>query len=220
MAAEKKDANATVAIKDGKVIDGRIKLKLFANLEHGDLDQVDAIVLHQTGGDGAQSTLNSYKSQDANGAHFLIDKDGTIYQTALITKKVFHVGKIRSKCYEAKACSPEDQAAIKTIMGGKGTYSSKVKKLNTFEGKKSYPERYPNNEDAIGIEVASADIKGTYEDPTKEQQASVQWLVSVLLQAYNLKTSDIYTHPQVSYKEGSEARNVQPFAPPPNGKTE
>jgi N-acetyl-anhydromuramyl-L-alanine amidase AmpD len=101
------NSSAEVMIKDGKLINGRVSVKIFSNLEQGELQTVHAIVLHQTGGRDAQSTLDGYKSSSI-GAHFLIDRDGAIYQTARITQKAFHVGKIRSKCLDLKSCEPED----------------------------------------------------------------------------------------------------------------
>ena len=52
-------------------------------------------------------------------------------------------------------------------------------------------------------------VKGTYEDPTTEQANSVKWLAAELLTLYCLTTTDIYRHPEVSYKEESEAQNVK-----------
>ena len=50
------------------------------------------------------------------GAHFLIDTDGTIYQTASLDKKTQHVGKIRSRCYEEEICSEKETKIIKPIV--------------------------------------------------------------------------------------------------------
>ena len=86
-------------IQDGKLKDPKVKLKMFATIERGLLKKVAAIVVHQTGAATAESTFQSYKGP-ANGAHFLIDKDGTIYQTARLTQRTFHVGKIKSRCLE------------------------------------------------------------------------------------------------------------------------
>ncbi len=151
--------------------------------------------MHQTGGDNAKGTLDGYKSASI-GAHFLIDQDGTIYRTVRIDKKAFHVGSIRSKCLELKSCTPEDQAAIQTILGAKKVpYSKKVKESNDHEEAKAYPSRFPSNNDSIGIEVASKLVDGVYEDPTDKQQVSVKWLVAELLDALRLKTSDILSSP-------------------------
>jgi len=64
--------------KAGHVYADRIKVKIFSSIERGDLNQVNGIVVHQTNSPTASATFNSYANTGANGAHFLIDKDGTI----------------------------------------------------------------------------------------------------------------------------------------------
>jgi N-acetyl-anhydromuramyl-L-alanine amidase AmpD len=195
----------------GKIIDGQIKVQIEPNLEHGSLVAVHALVMHQTGGSDAKGALASYKNKGANGAHFLIDKDGTIYQTAHVDKRTFHVGKILSRCDNLKSCSPDDATAIRTIMHPKKKvlYQTKVKQLHAHEMGKSYPDRFPSNDDALGIEVVGKPVKGTYEDPTDKQAASVKWLVAGLLDLFGLTTEDVYRHPQVSYKDATEAKSVK-----------
>jgi N-acetyl-anhydromuramyl-L-alanine amidase AmpD len=51
-------------------------------IERGEMKIVRGIIVHHTGGSTAASSLESYKNPRANGAHFLIERDGTIYQTA------------------------------------------------------------------------------------------------------------------------------------------
>lgn len=50
-----------------------------------------AIAVHQTDSPTAQATFNAYRT-GGNGAHFLIDKPGTVYQTASLQAVCFHVG--------------------------------------------------------------------------------------------------------------------------------
>jgi N-acetyl-anhydromuramyl-L-alanine amidase AmpD len=199
----------------GTIIDGKVTVKIEPNIEHGSLTDVHAIVMHQTGGTDAAGTLTKYKKIGAAGAHFLIDKDGTIYQTAHVNKRTFHVGRIQSRCDNLNSCSPDDATAIKTIMHPprikgqpKVPYTTKVKQLHDHEMKKAYPKRYPSNDDSIGIEVVGKPVKGIYEDPTDKQAESVKWLVAGLLGLFSLTTDDVYRHPQVSYKDATEAKNV------------
>src|SRR4029078_5014467 len=120
----------------GKIIDGKITVKIQPNLEHGALVAVHALVMHQTGGSTAASALEKDKTKGADGAHFLIDKDGTIYQTAHVDKRTFHVGRLQSGCDNLKSCSPDDATAIQTIMHPKKKkvpYSKKVKRLHEHE---------------------------------------------------------------------------------------
>ena len=77
-------------------------------IEREEMPKVNGLVIHQTDSPTVFSTLNSYALKGANGAHFLIDKDGTIYQTASLKRKTNHVGPLRSRCAQEKSCSPEE----------------------------------------------------------------------------------------------------------------
>lgn len=132
--------------KNGLVDAERIIVRRFSTIERGKLDKVNGIIVHQTGGSTAESSFNSYKNTGANGAHFLIDKDGTIYQTASVFKITYHVGNIRSRCYMEKKCKPSEISKIKPLL-------NKYKQLSRLEQKKPYPERYPANFDSLGIEI-------------------------------------------------------------------
>src|SRR6476646_1083032 len=181
----------------GQIIDGKVTQKIAPAIERGALDAVHAIVMHQTGGSSAESTLASYGHKGANGAHFLIDTDGTIYQTAHVDKRTHHVGNIQSRCHNLKSCSPDDATAIDTILHPKKKkvpYSTKVRQLSDHEAKKAYPKRYPTNSDSLGIEVVGAFDGGIYDDPTSDQADSVKWLVAELLALFKLTTDDVYRH--------------------------
>jgi hypothetical protein len=67
------------------------------------MPHIQGIIVHQTGSPTARSTLNS-DGPRANGAHFLIDKDGTIYQTASLLKQTAHVGRLRARCIARSIC--------------------------------------------------------------------------------------------------------------------
>ena len=197
-----------LTVTEGKVIYGKIKVQLAPKIERGQLDGVNGLVMHQTGGSDADSTLAAYKN-GGNGAHFLIGKDGTIYQTARVNQRTFHVGNIRSRCHSIDSCSVDDATEIKTILKGKGTYSKKVQRISDLEKAKAYPARYPTSSDSLGIEVVGKLDGKSYEDATAEQGASVKWLVAELLAFYNLTTADVYRHSEVSYKHPTEAKNVK-----------
>ena len=116
-------------IQDGKFIDSKVKLKLFSTIERGPLKKVAAIVVHQTGASSVDITFDSYKGV-ANGAHFLIDKDGTIYQTARVSRVTFHVGKIRSRCLETHQCTePEQKSAHDILFARNKSYSTRTNEL-------------------------------------------------------------------------------------------
>ena len=58
-------------------------------LEHGRLQGPRAIVMHRTVSSTARSSLNAFRR--GIGTHFLIGKDGLIYQTASLLEKTHHV---------------------------------------------------------------------------------------------------------------------------------
>ena len=87
--------------EQGGVSHPRVTRALRPFLEHGPMPVVHGIVVHQTDSDKAAGTLAQYEKPGSNGAHFLIDKDGKIYQTASVFKKTHHVGVLKSR-----VCSP------------------------------------------------------------------------------------------------------------------
>lgn len=189
--------------KNGLVDAERIIVKRFSTIERGKLNKVNGIVVHQTGGSTAGSSFNSYKNTGANGAHFLIDKDGTIYQTASVFKITNHVGNIRSRCYMEKMCTPSEISTIKPLL-------NKYKQLSRLEQKKLYPERYPANFDSLGIEIVGKPISGegenaVYEKVNAAQNSSLKWLVVELTDTLKVSMTEIFRHPEVSYKVKTEA---------------
>jgi len=189
--------------KNGLVDATRISVKRFRTIERGDMDQVNGIVVHQTGGSTAESAFNSYQSAGANGAHFLIDKEGKIYQTASLFKVTNHVGNIRSRCYMEKKCTPSEISTIRPFL-------NKYKKLSHLGQKKSYPERYPANFDSLGIEVVGKPVSGEgenaiYETVNDAQNSALKWLVYELSDTLKISMSEVFRHPEVSYKVKTEA---------------
>jgi N-acetyl-anhydromuramyl-L-alanine amidase AmpD len=64
--------------QEGILRDPRVRVARSANIERGSMHQVRGIIVHQTDSDAATATLNSYRNAGAAGAHFLIDRDGTM----------------------------------------------------------------------------------------------------------------------------------------------
>lgn len=190
----------------GKLIHAKVTDKVNGKIEKGALAVVNAIVVHQTGAATAQSSFSSYET-GLNGAHFLIDTDGTIYQTARIDQKCWHVGNIRSRCNEMKACGTEELKAVNALLFKKGeSYSARIKSLSQHEAGKAYPERYPINDDSLGIEIVGeySAKSQTYATVNKEQNSSLAWLVDALETRLALDADDIYTHGSIGYKQPSE----------------
>jgi N-acetyl-anhydromuramyl-L-alanine amidase AmpD len=194
---------------EGFVLDPRVILQISPAIEHGAIKAIQGIIVHQTGGASAKSSLDSYKKPNANGAHFLIDKDGTIYQTASVRKITYHVGPLKSRCELEGSCSVDEQKLNKVW---------NVKAQHQREMQKSVPARFPSNLDAIGIELVGEAIlpnggvknrDETYVAATEKQNASLKWLVSGLVEALKFSRNEIFTHPTVSRKLGSEASTAK-----------
>jgi len=131
--------------KNGLVDATRISVKRFRTIERGDMDKVNGIVVHQTNSKTADSTFNSYQNKDATGAHFLIDKEGVIYQTASLYKMTWHVVLMQSKCYLSKKCEETDLKSMTILERTPRSY----KKISDIEKEKSFPNRFPDNTDSI-----------------------------------------------------------------------
>lgn len=202
----------------GSELDKEIIPTRFKNLEHGDLPSVNAIVLHRTDTPAAKSVLNAYGAGQNKGAHFLVDTDGTIYQTADLTRSTFHVGNIRRKCEEDDSCPDEDHERLakidddtKNIADKKKRFAQRLLRRTQMEYQnKQYPDRYPYNGDSVGIEVAGKSNINTqqYESPTKEQIAAVHKLVTALQKKYKLSDGDVYTHGVISFKQPTEGAGL------------
>ena len=193
--------------RGGHVDAERIKVKIFSNIERGNMDQVNGIVVHQTYSPTASATFNSYSDPGANGAHFLIDKDGSIYQTASVYKRTNHVGKLRSRCLAEHTCRPADLKIVERLK------NSPIP-LHRHEQKKPFPERYPSNIDSIGIEIVGMaygpeDKDKVYESVTDAQNASLKWLVKELANTWNISLQEVFRHPTVSRKTPTEASTAK-----------
>lgn len=193
--------------KNGLVDAERIIVKRFRTIERGKLDKVNGIVVHQTGGSTAQSAFSSYENAGANGAHFLIDKEGNIYQTASVFNVTNHVGNIRSRCYMEKKCQPSEFSTIKPLL-------NKYKQLSRLEQKKPYPQRYPANFDSLGIEIVGKPVSGegenaVYETVNDAQNSALKWLIAELSETLEISMTEVFRHPEVSYKVKTEAGTAQ-----------
>ncbi|HHL4077953.1 peptidoglycan recognition protein family protein [Burkholderia sola] len=186
--------------KQGHVDAERVKVKIFSTIERSQMAKVNGIVVHQTDGTTANSAFNSYAETGANGAHFLIDKSGAIYQTASAYKRTNHVGLLKSRCLMERKCSPSEFKKMSDMAG-------KYAKLSRVEYGKAFPDRYPGNTDSIGIEIVGRMDRETkvYEMVNAEQNDSLRWLVKELCETLGVSFSEIYKHPEVSHKMKTEA---------------
>lgn len=190
----------------GEVINQHVVRQRYPLIEHGPMNSIHGIVVHQTGGSTAESTLNSYRTK-ALGAHFLIDKDGTIYQTASLKKRANHIGNLRSRCILESRCSPAEQ---------KLNAKWNPEAMHKREMKKAAPDRFPSNFDSIGIELVGKalpegvpDKDKTFEQVTAAQNQSLKWLISELCLTLRISPTEIFRHPVLSYKNPTEAGTAQ-----------
>lgn len=193
--------------KDGLVRDPRVRIARAAGLARGSMHSVTGIIIHQTDSSSASATLNSYGNPKANGAHFLIDRDGTIFQTASVYEVTWHVGPLKARCLAEHRCTPVELKALK-----KFSPSGEHRR----ESAKSAPERYPSNQDSIGIEIVGLalprDAKPddrVYEAVNDAQNASLKWLVGGLSRASGVSMAEVFRHPTVSRKNKTEASTAQ-----------
>jgi len=196
--------------KDGWFIDKKISKEHRSSLEHGEISNVNALVLHRTGASNAKSVLNAWKSKK-EGTHFLISETGDIYQTASLKKKCWHVGKLYSRCRSIENCSTEDAEAIENILHRKNTsWGKKFKLITRSELKKTYPLRFPHNHDSIGIEIVGVLSKENeiYELPNKKQLTSLFWLVDEITKKYSMSLKDIYAHGKIAHKDKNKSEGV------------
>jgi hypothetical protein len=208
--------------EQGMLVSAHVRPRRFSQIERQPLTDVKGIIVHQTGADRASSSLNSYANAKANGAHFLIDKDGVIYQTASVFKRTNHVGALQARCLAEYSCKPAAFAKSKGF-----PQESAVDRMHEIEMLKSTPSRYPSNVDSIGIEIAGKAFlppgksapagasprqkevyfnnNSVYEDVNHAQNLSLRWLVSELRQTLQIAESEVFRHPVVSRKNPTEA---------------
>ena len=201
----------------GYIQNANLVLKSIPALEKGSLLGPVAVVMHRTDSTTASSAISSFKR--GVGTHFIIDKDGTTYQTASLHQKTWHVGPIKSRCFEEGSCETPEASAIKAMRDAS-------KAVHRHEKIKAYPLRYPMNEDSVGIEVVAKNHGGDYkwDAPTAAQTASIRRLIGILRNEFSLTDDDIYEHDIISRKTAGEGAGLYTdiddgmsvrFPPPP-----
>lgn len=192
----------------GYVLNSRVRRAPRPLIERGVLQRIKGIIVHQTGGSSGASSLSSYAMQNANGTHFLIDKDGTIYQTASLSRQTSHVGRLRARCVAEQRCSPTDLQTLRHFS---------PKNEHRMEMAKQVPQRYPSNEDSVGIEIVGAVVTGksqnlaehgVYEPVNEQQNESLRWLIAELTSTFGIPMTEIFRHPVVSRKNPTEAKSA------------
>lgn len=150
--------------------------------------------------------------KSANGAHFLISPSGDIYQTARIDRVCYHVGKIKALCKDSGTCTKDESDKYDAINNDQNlSQEEKWLAIYKIESVKNWNQRYPTNQDSIGIEVVGSPPDGRhYPAPDPKQNNASKWLVSQLLEFFHLDRSRVFAHGQISpHKQASEGRLVQ-----------
>ncbi|WP_456308989.1 peptidoglycan recognition protein family protein [Serratia proteamaculans] len=201
--------------ENGHIYADRIKIKIFNNIEHEKMDAVNGIVVHQTNASTASSTFHSYQNKGAAGAHFLIDRDGTIYQTASLFKVTWHVGRLQSRCYLTKKCEPADLQKVTELEKSWRNYD----KVHQIEKVKSYPNRFPSNVDSIGIEIVGEaigdkvkignEIIPVFESVNDQQNDALKWLIKEISDTLKVPMNEIHRHPEIGRKNITEASTAK-----------
>ena len=199
---------------NGYLTDPNITRTSIPALERNPLPDVNGIVMHRTTGSTAQGTIDHWRGQDRPfGTHFLIDRDGTIHQTASLNNNTAHVGNIRSRGEVEGTLTPERQQELATVRSPRR--NDDVADVSRLESARPYPDRYPTNRDSIGIEVVATynERTRTWQEPTEAQTASIQRLVGTLQQNYGLNDRDVYEHDRISFKTQGEGAGLYRPAP-------
>ncbi|WP_418145677.1 N-acetylmuramoyl-L-alanine amidase [Variovorax paradoxus] len=205
---------------DGMIIHARVRGARSQIIERGRRSvPITGIIVHQTDSDTAASSLSSYTRPKANGAHFLIDTDGTIYQTAAIYQRTNHVGPLRARCLLTGSCMP-----------AYGPKNSGVDAMHRIEMTKPPGDRYPSNMEAVGIEMvgrarlplgfrdpdprkqrSAEQLRGefgVYDTPSAAQNQSLSWLVKALEDSMQIAPGEVFRHPDASRKNPTEAQGA------------
>lgn len=204
---------------DGYLTDAGIVHTPIARIGHGPMPQVNGIVLHRTESSTAASTLATWRTREAGtGAHFLIDRDGTIHQTVSVDRQAWHVGAIRSRGEVEGTIPPQDQRELDAARNGQAEWrGTAVRAVSRVESTRPYPERYPTNADSIGIEVVGRYDPATqaWDAPTPEQTAAIRRLMGSLQRNFGLNDEDVYQHDVISRKTPGEGADL--YAPATSG---
>lgn len=182
--------------------------KPISALEKGALIGPVAVVLHRTDSYNSSSVFRSFQDSGI-GTHFVVDKDGAIYQTASLQQRTWHVGKLKSRCRDERSCGAVEAAVLARMS---------FSQINSHELGKRYPARYPANTDSVGIEVVAKHQTAGWDAPTPAQSTAINQLVEILKNEYGLSNGDVYEHDKISYKtdgEGAGLYDARPVRLPP-----
>lgn len=117
---------------------------------------------------------------------------------------------LQSRCYNIKKCAPAEFKVLHEL-----TNKWQPQAISDREYKKSWPDRYPANPDAIGVEIVGKANKVPGErydmyDPVNDaQNASLKWLVSQLADTLKVSMTEVFKHPDIARKMPTEASTAK-----------
>lgn len=196
---------------DGFIVHPFVKIQRVSTLGARPMYEVHGIVVHQTGGSSLQGALASAASRDGIGAHFYIDLDGTIYQTASLDRSCGHVGFLKPRCLAEHRCTPNEAERLRKLYDRCASTT-----IHREEMKKSFPDRYPSNNDSIGIELVgdvgpkdAPEAKKAFHPVTQRQNELLKWLIPIICRYHMISSTEIYRHPVLSRKNPTEAATAE-----------
>lgn len=129
-----------------------------------------------------------------------------------MNQKCWHVGILQSRCQTEGDCSPQENKTINSLIHQIGlSFGRRAKNLSRHEAKKKYPNRYPSNDDSIGIEVVGkfSTIAKTFGEPTSQQFKSLRFIVKIVADEFSLNIdNDVYSHGAIARKQPSEGAQL------------
>ncbi|MCT2560900.1 N-acetylmuramoyl-L-alanine amidase [Chryseobacterium herbae] len=175
---------------EGNIVGGFIENKLVTKNKIDSCNknsmpsEVKIIVLHRTAGGKAAGTLSHMKTE-GYGAHFVVDYDGTVYQTIGLDKKGSHMG------VRPYAATVEAGWGNKNSIGIETCGYSYDKDGNKRVGAKY--DKIPHHH---------------WETVTDAQSKSIACLLKFLLNHFSLDLDDVKVHEKLCQKEPNEGQDV------------
>lgn len=148
------------------------------------------------------------------GTHFLIDREGVVYQAVSFNWITYHTGSLRPRCRFATT-DPVVRKGRPNKSDCNYAASLTPKQISDIEKeKKTVPDRYPSNYDSIGIEILSMrlsnDNDARAEPVNAKQNVALKWLVNSLLMTFpSISRDEIWRHPVIGYKSPHEASTAR-----------
>lgn len=185
---------------------------------------VKNIVMHQTGGLNAASTVADYQGRVLKGrtvaSHYVIGRDGTIYLTGGVDRLIDHVGKAKGTVKSANSIGIEHSGAAhavtKPAVGPKDKDFGKAmkgvrKEINGLNLSPELKKTLLAQKDKALYQTLESNGWNIYEDITAEQKRASYLLTRNLRSEFGIGIGGIKAHEDVSWKTLGEGGNITEF---------